>query len=79
MVEAFEDALRNDPLPYMTCTSTLTERINLPVRDVVVHDTMWAARWLRMTGAELSTEPRGVAASRTSARGPDASDAGDRR
>ncbi|WP_232327492.1 DEAD/DEAH box helicase [Herbidospora yilanensis] len=36
--EALEDALREDVLPYLTCTSTLTEGINLPVRTVVIYD-----------------------------------------
>jgi hypothetical protein len=38
VLEALEEAARNDVLPYLTCTSTLTEGVNLPVRTVVVYD-----------------------------------------
>lgn len=38
VLEAVEDALRNDQLPYLTCTSTRTEGVNLPVRTVVLYD-----------------------------------------
>jgi superfamily II DNA/RNA helicase len=37
--EALEQAVRGDILPYLTCTSTLTDGINLPVRTVVIYDT----------------------------------------
>lgn len=38
VLEALEDAVREDTLPYLTCTSTLTEGVNLPVRTVVIYD-----------------------------------------
>jgi hypothetical protein len=38
VLEALEEAARSDLLPYLTCTSTLTEGVNLPVRTVVVYD-----------------------------------------
>ncbi|HET9873920.1 MAG TPA: DEAD/DEAH box helicase [Propionibacteriaceae bacterium] len=38
VLEALEEALRADNLPYLTCTSTLTEGVNLPVRTVVLYD-----------------------------------------
>lgn len=38
VLEALEEAARSDALPYLTCTSTLTEGVNLPVRTVVVYD-----------------------------------------
>jgi replicative superfamily II helicase len=36
--EALEDALRAELLPYLTCTSTLTDGVNLPVHTVVIYD-----------------------------------------
>lgn len=36
--ETLEQAVRDDILPYLTCTSTLTDGINLPVRTVVIYD-----------------------------------------
>ncbi|TMR87876.1 hypothetical protein [Nonomuraea basaltis] len=38
VLEALEDAVREDALPYLTCTSTLTDGVNLPVRTVVLYD-----------------------------------------
>lgn len=38
VLEALEDAVRADTLPYLACTSTLTEGVNLPVRTVVIYD-----------------------------------------
>lgn len=38
VLEALEEALRDDALPFLTCTSTLTEGVNLPVRTVVLYD-----------------------------------------
>ena len=38
ILEAIEEAVREDALPYLTCTSTLTDGINLPVRTVVIYD-----------------------------------------
>ena len=37
-MEALEKAVRDDSLPYLTCTSTLTDGVNLPVRTVVLYD-----------------------------------------
>ncbi|WP_448005995.1 DEAD/DEAH box helicase [Agromyces bauzanensis] len=39
VLEALEAAVRDDSLPYLTCTSTLTDGVNLPVRTVVLYDT----------------------------------------
>ncbi|WP_244163962.1 DEAD/DEAH box helicase [Rhodococcus koreensis] len=38
ILEALEEAVREDVLPYLTCTSTLTDGVNLPVRTVVIYD-----------------------------------------
>jgi len=38
ILEALEEAVREDILPYLTCTSTLTDGVNLPVRTVVIYD-----------------------------------------
>jgi hypothetical protein len=38
ILEALEEAVRDDTLPYLTCTSTLTDGVNLPVRTVVIYD-----------------------------------------
>ena len=38
VLEALEAAVREDSLPYLTCTSTLTDGVNLPVRTVVLYD-----------------------------------------
>lgn len=38
VLEALETAVRDDILPYLTCTSTLTDGVNLPVRTVVLYD-----------------------------------------
>lgn len=38
VLEALEDAVRSDTLRYLTCTSTLTDGVNLPVRTVVIYD-----------------------------------------
>jgi len=52
VLEAVEDALRADHLPYLTCTSTLTDGINLPVRTVVIYDETHLPD-SRLTGARL--------------------------
>lgn len=52
VLEAIEEALRNDLLPYLTCTSTLTEGINLPVRTVVVYDETYPPE-ARLSAARL--------------------------
>lgn len=38
VLEAMETAVRDDTLKYLTCTSTLTDGVNLPVRTVVIYD-----------------------------------------
>ncbi len=38
VLEALEQAVRDDALPYLTCTSTLTDGVNLPVRTVIIYD-----------------------------------------
>ncbi|AGB26822.1 superfamily II helicase (plasmid) [Mycobacterium sp. JS623] len=38
VLEALEEAVRRDELPYLACTSTLTDGVNLPVRTVVIYD-----------------------------------------
>lgn len=38
VLEALEEAVKSDFLPYLTCTSTLTDGVNLPVRTVVIFD-----------------------------------------
>ncbi|WP_131770588.1 DEAD/DEAH box helicase [Candidatus Protofrankia californiensis] len=38
VLEALEEAVREDLLRYLTCTSTLTDGVNLPVRTVVIYD-----------------------------------------
>jgi hypothetical protein len=38
VLEALEKAVKDDSLPYLTCTSTLTDGVNLPVRTVVLYD-----------------------------------------
>jgi hypothetical protein len=39
VLEALEQAVRDDTLPYLTCTSTLTDGVNLPVRTVIYDQT----------------------------------------
>lgn len=38
VLESLENAIRDESLRYLTCTSTLTEGVNLPVRTVVIYD-----------------------------------------
>jgi hypothetical protein len=52
VLEAMEDALREDLLPYLTCTSTLTDGVNLPVRTVVLYDETYPPE-ARLSGARM--------------------------
>ncbi|MEH6794124.1 MAG: DEAD/DEAH box helicase [Rhodococcus sp. (in: high G+C Gram-positive bacteria)] len=38
VLEAVEEAIRDDTLQYLTSTSTITDGVNLPVRTVVIYD-----------------------------------------
>ncbi|MDQ2895031.1 MAG: DEAD/DEAH box helicase [Actinomycetota bacterium] len=53
--ETLEQAVRDDVLPYLTCTSTLTDGINLPVRTVVIYDTPYEGQPedVKLRGARL--------------------------
>ena len=53
--EALEQAVRDDILPFLTCTSTLTDGINLPVRTVVIYDVPYDGQPedVRLRGARL--------------------------
>ncbi len=53
--EALEQAVRDDILPFLTCTSTLTDGVNLPVRTVVIYDTPYEGQPddARLRGARL--------------------------
>ncbi|MFC0550508.1 DEAD/DEAH box helicase [Planotetraspora thailandica] len=55
VLEAIEDALRADILPYLTCTSTLTDGVNLPVHTVVIYDENYQGmnQELRLRGPRL--------------------------
>ncbi|MEV4199633.1 DEAD/DEAH box helicase [Micromonospora globbae] len=55
VLEALEGAVRDDTLPFLTCTSTLTEGVNLPVRTVVIYDQQYAGQpeSARLRGARL--------------------------
>jgi hypothetical protein len=55
VLEALEDAVRSDTLPYLTCTSTLTEGVNLPVRTVILYDQAYEGQpeEARLLGARL--------------------------
>lgn len=55
VLEALEEAVRGDSLPYLTCTSTLTDGVNLPVRTVVIYDQAYQdqAEEARLRGARL--------------------------
>lgn len=55
VLEALEGAVRDDALPYLTCTSTLTDGVNLPVRTVVLYDTPYPNQLedSRLKGARL--------------------------
>jgi superfamily II DNA/RNA helicase len=53
--EVLEQAVRDDILPFLTCTSTLTDGVNLPVRTVVIYDTPYEGQPddARLRGARL--------------------------
>lgn len=53
--EALEQAVRDDILPFLTCTSTLTDGVNLPVRTVVIYDVPYDGQPddVRLRGARL--------------------------
>lgn len=55
VLEALEQAVRDDALPYLTCTSTLTNGVNLPVRTVVIYDQSYEGQSedARLRGARL--------------------------
>ncbi|WP_203729360.1 DEAD/DEAH box helicase [Paractinoplanes durhamensis] len=55
VLEALEAAVRDDTLPYLTCTSTLTDGVNLPVRTVVIYDQPFPGQSeeSRLSGARL--------------------------
>jgi hypothetical protein len=55
VLEALEQAVRDDSLPYLTCTSTLTDGVNLPVRTVVIYDQTYEGQSddARLRGARL--------------------------
>jgi RAD3-like DEAD/DEAH box helicase/helicase-like protein len=55
VLEALEAAVRDDMLPYLTCTSTLTDGVNLPVRTVVIYDQPYPDQpeESRLSGARL--------------------------
>lgn len=55
VLEALEQAVRDDALPYLTCTSTLTDGVNLPVRTVVIYDQSYEGQNedARLRGARL--------------------------
>jgi hypothetical protein len=55
VLEALEQAVRDDSLPYLTCTSTLTDGVNLPVRTVIIYDQTYQGQNedARLRGARL--------------------------
>lgn len=55
ILEELEEAVRGDLLPYLACTSTLTDGVNLPVRTVVIYDQPFPGQHedSRMSGARL--------------------------
>ena len=55
ILEALEQAVRDDTLPYLTCTSTLTDGVNLPVRTVIIYDETYEGQneQARLRGARL--------------------------
>jgi len=55
VLEALEQAVRDDTLPYLACTSTLTDGVNLPVRTVIIYDQTYEGQneESRLRGARL--------------------------
>lgn len=55
VLETLEQAVRDDTLPYLACTSTLTDGVNLPVRTVVIYDETYEGQNedARLRGARL--------------------------
>jgi hypothetical protein len=55
VLEALEEAVKDDSLPFLTCTSTLTDGVNLPVRTVVLYDQSYPGQPedSRLRGARL--------------------------
>ncbi len=55
VLEALEDAVKADQLPFLACTSTLTDGVNLPVRTVVLYDQSYPGQPedSRLRGARL--------------------------
>ncbi|MDV6247030.1 DEAD/DEAH box helicase [Rhodococcus opacus] len=55
ILEELEEAVRGDILPYLACTSTLTDGVNLPVRTVVIYDQPFPGQHedSRLSGARL--------------------------
>ena len=53
VLDALEQALRNDQLVAMVATSTLTDGVNLPVRTVVIAETTYQGQ---ATGAQLDAQ-----------------------
>lgn len=55
ILEELEEAMRSDLLPYLACTSTLTDGVNLPVRTVVIYDQPFPGQHedSRLSGARL--------------------------
>ena len=55
VLEALEQAVRDDILPYLACTSTLTDGVNLPVRTVIIYDQTYEGQPedARLRGARL--------------------------
>ncbi|WP_216916701.1 DEAD/DEAH box helicase [Nocardia noduli] len=55
VLEELEEAVRCDLVAYLTCTSTLTDGVNLPVRTVVIYDQPYPGQSedSRLSGARL--------------------------
>lgn len=55
VLEALEQAVREDTLPFLACTSTLTDGVNLPVRTVIIYDESYEGQSedSRLRGARL--------------------------